>query len=225
MKSFYRRNLPHYSDSGQRYFLTKCLKSTGYPYELEKEKQELDLLRIEYQIIRNGNNPTSLRDELHNKYVKAKKLYQFHYDKYLEKETNSEINLCRDDIGCMIVNEIAGQERKSVHTFALCVMRNHIHWVFTLLDTYSSSGDELSLPAYLRGLFARLSKGINNMDGVTGRQVWQRESFDTTVRDLEHLYRAVRYTLRNPVEAGLCAKASDWPFFLCDDDYAFCLNE
>ena len=224
MKSFYRRNLPHYSDSGQRYFLTKCIKSTGYSYELEIEKQELDLLRTEYRIFREGNYPSSLRDEAHSKYVKAKKLYQYHYDKYLEKETSSDIDLCRQDIGRMIVNEVKAQEGKSVRTFALCVMRNHIHWVFTLLGASPTRKDQ-NLPDYLSGFFSHISRLINELDGVHGRQVWQRESYDTTVRDLEHLYLAVRYTLRNPVEAGLCAKASEWPFFLCHDDYGFLLNE
>jgi hypothetical protein len=48
--------------------------------------------------------------------------------------------------------------------------------------------------------------------------LWQKETFDTTIRNEEHLYHVVEYTLNNPVSAGLVKQRNDWlGNFLCDD--------
>lgn len=39
---------------------------------------------------------------------------------------------------------------------------------------------------------------------------WQSESYDHLIRDDDDLHRCCRYTLMNPVSAGLCARAEDW---------------
>ena len=41
---------------------------------------------------------------------------------------------------------------------------------------------------------------------------WEREYFDTLIRDEEHLKRAIRYTEANPVKAGLVAEWKSWPW-------------
>jgi hypothetical protein len=42
------------------------------------------------------------------------------------------------------------------------------------------------------------------------RAFWEREYFDTLIRDEEHLKRAVRYTENNPVKAALVAERKKW---------------
>ena len=39
---------------------------------------------------------------------------------------------------------------------------------------------------------------------------WEREYFDTLIRDGEHLKRAIRYTENNPVKAALVAERKAW---------------
>jgi REP element-mobilizing transposase RayT len=51
---------------------------------------------------------------------------------------------------------------------------------------------------------------INKAEKRTG-SLWQKESFETTIRDERHLYYAVEYTLNNPVIAGLVNNRNDWP--------------
>jgi putative transposase len=41
---------------------------------------------------------------------------------------------------------------------------------------------------------------------------WERDYFDRYIRDDGHLAAVVRYVERNPVKAGLVARAEDWPF-------------
>lgn len=42
------------------------------------------------------------------------------------------------------------------------------------------------------------------------RHVWMREYWDRYIRDEVHLRNVVDYIHRNPVKAGLCARAEDW---------------
>ncbi|HEV2391362.1 MAG TPA: hypothetical protein VG146_03265 [Verrucomicrobiae bacterium] len=65
-----------------------------------------------------------------------------------------------------------------------------------------------------------LSKLLNLWKGASARaanlalrrngKFWEREYFDTLIRDGEHLKRAVRYTENNPVKAGLVAERRTW---------------
>jgi hypothetical protein len=41
---------------------------------------------------------------------------------------------------------------------------------------------------------------------------WQREYWDTFMRDEEQERRAIRYIENNPVKARLCAAPGQWPF-------------
>jgi len=54
------------------------------------------------------------------------------------------------------------------------------------------------------------SHRINQVLNRNG-EVWQKESFDTTIRDHKHLHHAIEYTLNNPVKAGFTNTWQDWP--------------
>jgi len=41
---------------------------------------------------------------------------------------------------------------------------------------------------------------------------WQREYYDRYIRNQDHLANVVQYIEQNPVKAGLCASAKDWPW-------------
>src|SRR5205823_3144708 len=41
---------------------------------------------------------------------------------------------------------------------------------------------------------------------------WEREYFDTLVKDAVHLGRAVRYTENNPIKAFLVREPREWPW-------------
>ena len=43
-------------------------------------------------------------------------------------------------------------------------------------------------------------------------QVWMREYWDRFIRDEKHLAAAIEYIHENPVKAGLCRHAVDWPW-------------
>jgi hypothetical protein len=45
-----------------------------------------------------------------------------------------------------------------------------------------------------------------------GQKLWQRYGHDYVLRDSEQTGDVIRYILENPVKAGLCARAHDYPF-------------
>jgi type I restriction enzyme R subunit len=45
-----------------------------------------------------------------------------------------------------------------------------------------------------------------------GRVFWQDESYDHWARDDDEVLRIIHYIENNPVAAGLCARAQNWPW-------------
>jgi REP element-mobilizing transposase RayT len=42
--------------------------------------------------------------------------------------------------------------------------------------------------------------------------VWQNEYFDRVIRNDKHFIQALAYIHDNPVKAGLCSQAREWPW-------------
>ena len=86
---------------------------------------------------------------------------------------------------------------------AYCLMGNHYHLIVeTRLE--------------------RLSKGFHQLNGVHAQRfnkrhkrvghLFQDRFFARPLRDDEHLSDACSYVWNNPVRAGLCAEAHEWPW-------------
>jgi hypothetical protein len=55
------------------------------------------------------------------------------------------------------------------------------------------------------------AKEANRLLTRTGA-FWSRDYFDHSIRDSAEEQRIIRYMESNPVKAGLCREAADWPF-------------
>ena len=56
----------------------------------------------------------------------------------------------------------------------------------------------------------RHARRVNRDQGWSGH-LWANRFFSTAL-DAGHLWRAVKYVESNPVRAGRCARAEDWPW-------------
>jgi putative transposase len=86
---------------------------------------------------------------------------------------------------------------------AWCLMSSHVHFVVV-----AEREDSLS-----RGIglaHRRFAAWLNARHGWLGH-LWANRFFSTPL-DETHLWRAVRYVERNPVRAGLVARAEEWPW-------------
>ena len=105
---------------------------------------------------------------------------------------------------------------------AWCVMPNHVHvlvhvWQMPLGKIMQSWKRCIATRAEVvlterRSPTRRDGEIIENAPARRAALQWQREYWDTFVRDEEQEWKAVRYIENNPVKAKLCRLSEDWPF-------------
>jgi len=91
---------------------------------------------------------------------------------------------------------------------AWCIMPNHVH---VLIEPRAELGKIVQSWKSYTGRWAlerRAELGL----GVPGENFWMREYWDRFIRDQKHLKSVVDYIHSNPVKAGLCETAADWPW-------------
>jgi putative transposase len=84
---------------------------------------------------------------------------------------------------------------------AYCLMTNHVH---VLVET-----PRANLAHGMQRLLAHYAREHNARAGRRGH-LFERRYLDRLVETEEHLITTARYVARNPVEAGLCDRPSDW---------------
>jgi REP element-mobilizing transposase RayT len=86
---------------------------------------------------------------------------------------------------------------------AYCLMGNHYHLLVQTMNANIAEGMQ-----YLNGAYARVFNGRHRRkDHLFGRRYWH-ELVETDA----HLVWLTRYIVRNPVRAGICPAAGDWPW-------------
>jgi putative transposase len=86
---------------------------------------------------------------------------------------------------------------------AWCVMPNHVHLLVHVRDWPLTK-----MIQNWKSLSAVKSNRVLQCSGV----FWQREYWDTFMRDETQERKAVRYIENNPVKAKLCRSTVDWPY-------------
>ena len=90
--------------------------------------------------------------------------------------------------------------------YRLCawvIMPNHVHVLFEVWST--------PMERVLYSWKHYTAFHGNRFLGRTGR-LWQKEYWDRYMRDEQHFQKARRYIESNPVKAGLCDRAMEWPW-------------
>jgi REP element-mobilizing transposase RayT len=83
-------------------------------------------------------------------------------------------------------------------------MPDHIHF-------FCAPGEipQPSLETWMRKWKARASRVWPD---ATEQPIWQRGHWDRQLRDREHYDERWEYVRQNPVRAGLCESADEWPW-------------
>ncbi len=121
-------------------------------------------------------------------------------------------------MGCCALRhpEVAGTVQNALLKFdgdryrllAWCVMPNHVH---VLIQPRERLGKIVQSWKSFTGRWAMLHNARLEL-GVPGERFWMREYWDRYVRNEDHFMAVVNYIHENPVAAGLCAKAEEWPW-------------
>jgi REP element-mobilizing transposase RayT len=240
-KEFYKHNLPHFQQPGQAYFITWSLKDAVPKKALIRYTRKLELLKSQIAgagaavskppdfkkrgsesaspgcsesgaanslpEVQTGDSPELKK--LKMEYYTLRKKYIKAYDDLLDAERNPHINLSKPEHTKVIIETLKFWDGVKLENYAFCVMSNHVHWVFRVFEK-----DKNGEPVYLQDILYSVKRfsasRINVLENRKG-PLWQKESFDTTIRDEKHLVRAIEYTLNNPVSAGLVKEWKDWP--------------
>jgi REP element-mobilizing transposase RayT len=235
-KEYYKHLLPHFQQLGQAYFVTWILKDAIPPHALNRYTEKLEWLKAEIERMGKfkGAEVSNLRkiadkirdthatpnpelEALLKEYYSLRKKYIKAYDDLLALQECGLVNLTKPELLQVISEALLFWEGKKIENIAFCIMSNHIHWVFRLKEA-----DENGKPVYLQDIMHSVKRhAANQINKLTGEKgaLWQKESFDTTIRDMEHEYNAVRYSLNNPVVARLAKDWRGWPGNWCNKDY------
>jgi REP element-mobilizing transposase RayT len=236
-KEYYKHNLPHFQQPGQSYFVTWSLKDAVPKKALKRYTQQLEILKLQMvaadlvvaDSLPDGQTGDSLSSnrrsesatpdstpelqKLQIKYYSLRKKYIKAYDDLLDAERNPKIDLSKPENLGVMQNTLKFWESKKLKNHAFCIMPNHVHWVFELLEK-DEKGEIVYLQDVMYSIKRFSASEINKLE-KRGGKLWQKESFDTTIRDEKHLYYAIEYTLNNPVKAGLVSHWHEWPGSWC----------
>lgn len=124
-------------------------------------------------------------------------------DDYLDRGLGSR--LLADPAAAAIVDgALRHFDGQRYRLLAWCVMSNHVHVVVEQVEGWPLGRLVAAWKTYT-------AHEINRALGRTGR-VWAKDYFDRYVRSGEGLASVIEYVEANPVAAGLCAVAEDWPW-------------
>ena len=107
-------------------------------------------------------------------------------------------------VASIVENAFLFFDNKRYRLLAWAIMPNHVHVLAEMFPNFD-------LPAVIHSWKSFTAKEANKVLGRTG-EFWQREYFDTYIRNETHLSAAVNYIHDNPVKAGLVSKPEDWLF-------------
>ncbi|SFE63838.1 Transposase IS200 like [Sunxiuqinia elliptica] len=211
-KEYYKHMLPHFQQPGQAYFVTWSLRDAIPPKALKRYSADLENIKAQLNPNNFGSESTipltvAQRDLL-NEYHRVRKKYIRAYNDLLDLENHSSVNLVQSENRQVMLEALSYWHLSRLENYAFCIMPNHVHWVFRLFET-TEQGKPVYLQDVLYSVKRFTARKINILESRTGA-LWQKESFDTTIRDMEHLHFAIEYTLNNPVSAGFVKNWAAW---------------
>lgn len=208
-KEAYKHILPHFQQPGQAYFVTFCLWNAVAKGALTGYNHKLRELRLQIEFRKRHQLFDQMFTELNKDYYLTRKRTINAYDDLMAQNTDRSIDLNKTALSVLIAEGLTFWADTKIENYAWCIMPNHVHWVFKTREK-----DEHGKPVYLSDIMESVKKNTaRKINRVLGREghLWQKESFDTTIRDHKHLYRTIEYTLNNPVKAQFTNDRHLWP--------------
>ena len=132
---------------------------------------------------------TELADGVHHVFARGNNRQHIYFD-----------DADRGSYLAMLAQTVASRQWRCL---AFCLMDNHVHLLIETPLPNLASGMQ-----WLHGRFAEL---FNARHGRSGH-VFQGRYGSVLLEAEAHLWTVVAYIARNPVNAGLCATPSDWPW-------------
>lgn len=198
MKSFYRRNLPHYQYDYSYYFIT---------FRLYRSLQNEVVEFLKNYYLKSRNEILKIKDSgvRFNKLYDLQKRYFGIFDRHLDTNRECINYLCDPRIADVVKSSIEFRNGKDYETIAYCLMPNHVHLL-------------IYVQRFLKPLY-RIMQSLKRHTGRESNKIinrfgsfWHEESYDHIVRNERELININNYIMNNPVKAGLVKNADDWKY-------------
>ena len=99
------------------------------------------------------------------------------------------------------------EKEKAIRNICYCLMPDHLHWQFQLLN-------KLTLSETVKRLKGRSAQKIIKMS--CGYDViWQKGYFDHQIKNEDDLIKQARYIVANPLRAGIVNYIGNYPYWNC----------
>ena len=196
---FRRGKLPHWTVADRSYFVTLCRKGclpTRVIHELQAELENLRLNEEAQQNLTRSGWQTRFR----------------RVEEVLDRAACGVCDLCEPTALQVIKDSLPWLQNRGWHVWAGTTMPSHLHLVLRNL-----AGRNDALAEDLGQFKNYTGRKINALRGDSGA-FWQRESFDRWCRDEQDWLGCIRYTLLNPVVAGLAVEWRGWPGTFVDEE-------
>lgn len=235
MKTYYKRHLPHIQLPHANYFVTFRLANTipaSAILRLRAEQKE-----FENHIRNRCSDYPIMADILENQ-----RMLFYKIDDYLDRCHNDNNCLRKPGIAKIVSEAIHFYNNKFYDLIAYCIMPNHVHLVFTLISDGQFEACPTDIKTVGRtsvrpkGIIERtegcptkreypVADVLKCIKSYTAREAnkilkrtgafWQHENYDHIIRNDNEMKRYIRYTLDNPVKAGLVKDWKNWQWSYC----------
>lgn len=167
-KESYRHMLPHFQQPGQAYFVTWSLVDAIPHKALNDYTNQLKNIVSNLKIAKENNDEEIIVAGLKMEYATLRRKYIKAFDDLLHLQTTTVIDLSKDDNTKSILSALEYWDGKQLENYAICVMNNHVHWVFRLFDK-NESGQPIYLQDILQSVKRFSANQINKNEGKMGK--------------------------------------------------------
>lgn len=189
--SFHRRRLPHWYVEGASYFITYTVKGAVPKAMIQKAADAKDLIVVD------GEGTCRIT-------VKTPAFLRHLLDYLARHQDAPEMLLTNDTYALVVAQSLMWfHDQGEVRLLAFCIMGNHVHVVLDSVEHDPSN--------FMKRHKTFTANEIRKLRGREGG-VWQREFWDYRPRHEKALLEKIRYTLLNPVTAGLVKRISEYGF-------------
>ena len=202
--SYYKRKLPHWQPNQAEFFITFRLNGSLPQEAIERLKR----YRTQLEDESDHTEKDRIRKEIFQK-----------YEQLLNSAEVGPVWLREAPIASVVEEAIHFYDEAKYDLYAYCIMPNHVHLVFRLLQQPAKSRDKYPATKILHSIKSYTALECNKILERSG-SFWQPESYDRVIRDKNELENSIRYTLNNPVKAGLVEHWQKWPFSYCKPEFA-----
>ena len=203
IQTVFNSRLPHIAPIGASFFVTFRL-ADSLPGILMKKLQEEFEGSIRHFKNSKGEINWDVVRKLKSKYFK-------NIDIELDASKYGSCILRKNDVAQIVKNKLHQYANQYYDLVAYCIMPNHVH---ILIDTsIQMQGENGEYESELMDDYVQLHKIMNLIKGGASFEInrflkrkgvlWQKDSYDTYIRNDAHFYLAIQYILQNPVKAGL----------------------